>query len=459
MKHRRIQNRKRYVKGSRGFALPLAMMLGVVILTIAFASIMASQNGRDFAKSRIDSNANFLVAEGAVARTLDQFSSSNNSPLLTLNYDPINPATGKTFLGPDGIINSGDEESVAVNQWAAGTPSNCPSGTASPSISYSGTIGTNPYTFQAYRYDPVKQQGHLLVKGGQVNQTSAIQVTVSIAPSQSTALPGLWIQDNSKSKISGGQLQTDIWDSTCPSNSNSANATSLQSAQAPIPPGNTPVVYKARPGIAFPALPTAGTTPPPASRPGTYALAQITNSTGSLPRSSDTPNNGVLTYHVGNQNSINLSGGSILRLGTGNGTIVLYLDGGINLSGGSSIQLTSGTKLIIYANGDLTLSGGSTTAAIANNSSSANVQIYEYTPSHVDLSGGSVMKMFLFAPQSTVTFSGSSNVAGTIWANSWVGSGSSVITENPLNLSQTEVTGFPGKMQITGVTGWSKVGL
>ena len=454
----RIQRRKRFLKGSRGFALPLAMMLGLVMLAMAFLSVLAAQDGRDLAHSRLDGNANFIVTEGGVARSLDQLSSRNNSKFLTRSYDPINPATGKTFLGPDGILKSGDEESVAVNEWVNAT-NNCTGGATSASIAYSGTIGTNPYTLQAYRYIPAQQQGNLLVVGGQVPQTSAVQISLSIASSSSTPIPGLWIQDNDDSKISGGQLQTDIWDSTCSNNSNSGNVASLQGAQAPIPPSNTPAVYNVQPGVPFPTMPLAGATPPITGSAGTYALAQITNSTGTLPQSGDTPSNGVITYHVGNQTSIKLSGGNVLSLGTGNETIVLYLDGGIDLSGGSSLQLTSGSKLIVYARGKLNLSGGSSTASITNNGSSSNVQIYNYTSDDITLSGGSVIKMFLFAPQSTVTFSGSSNLAGTMWSNAWVGSGSSSITEVPLDLSQTPVTGFPGKMQITGVTGWNKVTL
>ena len=454
----RIQRRKRFLKVSRGFALPLAIMLGLVMLAIAFISVLAAQDGRDLAHSRLSTNSTFIVTEGGVARSLDQLSSSNNSKFLTRSYDPINPATGKTFLGPDGILNSGDEESVAVNEWVSAT-NNCTGGATSASIAYNGTLGTNPYTLQAYRYTPAQQQGNLLVVGGQAPPLSAVQISLSIASSSSTPVPGLWIQDNSKSKISGGQLKTDIWDSTCSSNSNSGNVASLQGAQAPIPPSNTPAVYNVQPGLPFPTMPLAGSTPPITGSSGTYALAQITNSTGSLPQSGDTPSNGVITYHVGSQTSVKLSGGNILNLGTGNETIVLYLDGGIDLSGGSSLQLTSGSKLIIYARGKLNLSGGSTTAAITNNGSSSNVQIYNYTSDQITLSGGSVIKMFLFAPQSTVTFSGGSSLAGTMLVNAWVGSGSSNITEVPLDLSQTPVTGFPGKIQITGVTGWNKVTL
>ncbi|MGB8702168.1 MAG: hypothetical protein WCD18_22355 [Thermosynechococcaceae cyanobacterium] len=452
-----ILNLKQYHQSNNGFALPLSMMLGLVMITMGFASMLVGQNNRDFAKSRSDSNLNTIATEGGVARILVELSSANNSQLLTQNYDPINPDTGKTFLGPDGIINSGDEESVAVDQWADNTSSNCLGGgsVTLPSINYSGTIGVNSnYTLQAYRYDSDKQQGHLLVTGEQGNQKSSVKITLSLAVSSYAKIPGLWLKDNSKSKTSGGELQTNILDSTCPNDSNSSNIASLKGAQAPIPPSNTPVTYNEQPGLSFPTLPTEGLAPPITGSPGAYSLAQITNSTVSLPRSGDVPQGGILTYHVGSQKSIQLSGGNTLSLGTGNETIILYLDGGIDLSGGSSIKLISGTKLIIYARGDLTLSGGSTTAAIENSNLSTDVQIYNYSQGKVTLSGGSAMKMFMFAPQSVVTFSSSSKVEGTIWAQSWVGSGSATLTENSLNLSQAKVRGFPGKIQITGIANW-----
>jgi hypothetical protein len=457
-----MAHRNKWVNNSasahyKGFALPLAMGLGLVMIALATTATIVAQSDRNSSQARVARGANLITTEAGVARILTQLSKPENSPLLTQNYDPVDPATGKTFLGQDGIVNSGDETTVATNEWASSTTSSSCGGTTTsstaPSISYSGTVSSDAtYTLQSYRYDPVKKQGHLLVVGKQGTEKSALKLTLSIEAKSTTVVPGLWIQDNGKSKISGGQLQTNILDSTCSDKYSSKNVADLKTAQVPIPPGSTPVTYIEQAGKPFPDLPIAGSVAPTAGT-GTYSLSQITNSTGSLPRSGDTPHNGVLTYHVGNKDSIKLSGGGDLTVGTGNETIVLYLDGGMDFSGGSSIQLTPGTKLIIYARGDLTLSGGS------NNGSSADLQIYNYTNGKITLSGGSTMKVFLFAPTSVVTLSSTSRVEGTIWSEAWVGTGSPVMQEKGLDLSQTKVTGMSGGQQIKGITEWRKVQL
>jgi hypothetical protein len=170
-----------------GFALPLAMMLGLIMLAIAGTSLLVAQGDRNNAVQRKTSGASLLVSDSAVSRALLELNKPNNGVLLIRNYDPIDPKTGKNYLGADGASKSGDESTTAIDQWTGYDPSGAPCfqqlGRSAPNIALTGTIGTNEtYTIRAYRYDKQNQQGTLLVEGNYKGQTSWVAVTLSITP-------------------------------------------------------------------------------------------------------------------------------------------------------------------------------------------------------------------------------------------------------------------------------------
>ncbi|NCJ07997.1 hypothetical protein GS597_16080 [Synechococcales cyanobacterium C] len=156
------------------------------------------------------------------------------------------------------------------------------------------------------------------------------------------------------------------------------------------------------------------------------------------------------TYRLGGSKSLELSGGTNLTLGTGDQdmTVVLHLDGELVLSGESSIQLKPRTKMVMYINGDATFSGGSSTRP-------EDAQIYVYGKRKVTLSGGSGASLFLFAPDSAVTFSGGSNISGAVWARSWKGSGSSFLIEKNVDPSQLKVM-LPNSQRFESIQSWQR---
>jgi hypothetical protein len=171
----------------QGFALSLAIGLGLVITAIGITTLFVAQNDRLTAYQRKESGSGLFVAEGGIARMLAQFQKPNNSLLLVRNYDTLNPKTGKTYLGPDGVPNSGDEENNVVDQWAgydlSATPCFQAAGVGAPNLVKTGTMGTaGSYTLKAYRYDQAKQLGTLFVEGINRGQESYIAVTVSVKP-------------------------------------------------------------------------------------------------------------------------------------------------------------------------------------------------------------------------------------------------------------------------------------
>ncbi len=179
----------------QGFALPVALGLGIAMLLLGITLTMLAQNDRTTATNRRQAGTSVVVAEGGAARVMAVLSDRHNAILLARNYDPVNPQTGENYLGADGQPNSGDETATAIDEWTGYDPSPLPcfqqAGVTAPNLNFlSGTIGaTGSYTLKAYRYNPAQQQGTILVEGrktttgGTANQPVAIvAITIAVKP-------------------------------------------------------------------------------------------------------------------------------------------------------------------------------------------------------------------------------------------------------------------------------------
>jgi hypothetical protein len=187
----------------QGFALSLAIGMGFVITAIGITTICVAQNDRQTAQHRKESGSGLFVAEGGIARMLAQFHKPNNSSLLTRNYDTINSKTSKTYLGPDGVPNSGDEENTAVDQWTGYDLSAKPcfqaAGIGAPNLAKTGTMGIgDSYTLRSYRYDKTKKTGTVLVEGNHRGQSSFVAITFEIEPTLED-FPGIMMFDHDPS--------------------------------------------------------------------------------------------------------------------------------------------------------------------------------------------------------------------------------------------------------------------
>lgn len=189
-----------------GFALPLAMGLGLVMMALAATATIVAQSDRQTSMLRRDSSSSNLVTEGGIARLLVQLRAPQNSILLGRNYDPINPRTQKNYLGADGTLNSGDEEATAVDQWtnypSTIHPCAATAGVGTPNIAISGSLDNTPgqvheYTLRAYRYNPTTNLATLLVEGrhgisGKPSSNTYIMVKFSVLPAPNY-FPGLLV--------------------------------------------------------------------------------------------------------------------------------------------------------------------------------------------------------------------------------------------------------------------------
>ena len=436
---------------NQGFALPLAVGMGFVMLLIATTLMMRSQGDETTAKVQKNTAQSLTVAEGGIARSLFNLQQQNNGAYLALSYDPINTAVSpqKTFLGPNGILDDGDGETTEVNQWS--DPPNRPPCTPStgsipiPTGLESGTIGTGSsvnYTVKAYRYrDPDgaprsgDETGTLLINGDQSSAKSQVQVTIPIVQSAlSGSFPGLYasnsinLGNNDILRVAGqnGSSANIICkDCVVPPAQCSGNKPTQAGLEAAVGKNNNGVIdgsiYIGNPQL--PPLPTApatacsGTSGPNCSiNLGSFNVSTMAN----LPRPSDVTNRAA--WAISNPTAWGTAvnepyhyvitdmgiGNNVVTVDTSTAPVYLYVSGNVTMNGGGGIAHTGRPA-------DLRLYGK---PADANNSNDQTITI----------SGGSqASRIFIYAPDATVGINGGSNdpdILGAVWAKTWNASGS-----------------------------------
>lgn len=320
----------------RGSVLPMVMGLGTIMMLAGAVLIVQSQQGQSLAKGRTHSGNSLAVAEGGVARTLALLTKPNNTVLLLKNYDPINPQTGTTYLGADGILSSGDEENTAVSNWKdpSSTVPKCgePTGISNVDLPYEGTIGNSGrYKLLAYRYNLREKIGSLLVEGKDGNANAAYILVKVPFSSTYSGFPGLLAIDITLAgrKVIGhnGNVGYERWNSHNPTVTGYALPNSPQRSQylaainssiADNVMGN--IIACVPQAIYFPY------TPPPEAVDlgGINSTRQIANTSGAIE-----------SYRVSN---IILGKNSILTVDTTAGPVHIYVKNHMNLSGNAQIR-------------------------------------------------------------------------------------------------------------------------
>lgn len=158
-----------------GFALPIALMLGVLTVGIGLAMILRSQSDQVTAGSQQQSLRSDWIVEAGLAQTLALLQRPEYRTFLTHSYDPISPITQQAFLGPNGIPNDFDESSVALNEWQSLPTSGanpCQHPASVEALTAPVEFNGGQYRLLAYRYrDPDQipnsgdETGQVLVEG------------------------------------------------------------------------------------------------------------------------------------------------------------------------------------------------------------------------------------------------------------------------------------------------------
>jgi hypothetical protein len=158
---------------------------------LGLTAALVTQTDRTTASARRQIGASLAVAEGGADRVMLELSRRHNSILLSRNYDPINPRTGRNYLGADAIPNSTDETTTALDEWTGFNPSSSScyqqAGVGAPTLNatlpLTGTLGVDGrYTLRAYRYNPRQQSGVFWIEGTYRGQSTALVITVVVKP-------------------------------------------------------------------------------------------------------------------------------------------------------------------------------------------------------------------------------------------------------------------------------------
>jgi hypothetical protein len=325
-------------KNDSGFSLPVAMGMGLVILMIGALLIARSMQSQAISIGRSRSSNSLAIAEAGVARTLAQLTEPNNVILLALNYDPINPDTNKTYLGPDGFPNNGDEESSAVNGWAnpiaGASPCAAATATGTPSISYSGTVGSDgAYTLRAYRYNSATKTATFVVEGRQTTFANAyVAVTISLN-SNGSDFPGVMSMGNTDDFDLKGRAvlgkngnvyynrtfsrRPDLTSSAAPGDANRSQYFNAISTGTDNISGKI-VACTFNPGLSY------------VSPSGAVDLGNINNAGGI------SSNGSGITYYKAKK--INLDNNKVFDVNTTDGPVYIYVGDDITLRGNSKIR-------------------------------------------------------------------------------------------------------------------------
>lgn len=475
-------------KPEQGFVLPIILGVGLVMILLGVMMIERSSQNRIAATAQKAKDQSLVAAENGLTQLQVLFNryrllaTACSNQTLSSFCNSVVPWSNLSEAALDPCSTSSTQPLPLLQDYANQRWQNV---SVNPN---DGQFRLISYQYQLNADDePLGSGTGTLVIEGRVNPDDAIrtattQLKVTFNVTHESGLgnpPGLWIQHNQTTETPDSvQFLTQVRDSTCLGDP--ASSTPVQQLQAQT---QSPYVYQPTPGIPFPDLPTEGSSPP-AAKSGAYTLDSIDNDVMSLPRSTqnasapkdeketstptaetDTNSSGILTYRIQANNglSINLDNpAAILKLGTGSETVVLYLDGGLTVTGGGKIQLVAGSSLIIYAHGPVILASNGTTPAIEQEGtpSSIRTQIYVYSPPppppssppyEVRLSGDALLYLTLLAPTSTVL--SSAQVQGSIWANAWQGSGSAVVKQDPVNISDLKLIWQP---RISPITEWKR---
>ncbi len=417
-------------KSEQGFAIPVAVGMGLITILVATTMMLRSQDDQVTASAQKAAARSLGIAEGGTARTLSSLNKPENAYLLTLDYDPLNPSFNKTYLGPNQIQNDADGETNALNTWTTPPPTGgCSAANRTlPSTLLSDSIGSGNYQIKAYRYAPTTQVGALLIEGIQGDAVSRIQILVPVKQRPAAnSFPGLYasssidLGNNDVLKVVGGtgaNANIICRDCQVPASKLTSECSEGQPTEAGL---NSAIgrksgsivdgkVYLEDPYVPPVPTPPTNTACSTSGVPCTINLggSLVASTTSMLPRSADTSSHKVGTPYHYKLTDLDL-GSNTLTINTTGDPVYIYASGNITLVGtGKIVHAGSPERLMIFGN------PADPTNAIPDQS--------------FTLSGGSTaMNAFIYAPDATVGVNGGSNdpdFQGAIWAKTWNASGS-----------------------------------
>jgi hypothetical protein len=390
-------------RGDRGFALPTALGFGLVILLVASALLLRSQDDRVDASIQRASSSSLNVTEGGITR-LQAFIDANR-PVATYNLSQwLTASTSMTNLS---VCSNPTPATVEAFATAATTWQNI-----DPADASKGQFRLANYTYIA---DNTAQphstpgRGILEVEGRLPDQQSVnrVRITIPVQPGDviGVPVPGVWV-------VTGGTQNNTIEGNML------LNDCSVSPSQVRIT-GDDPrtgLPYQMRhTNIRLPALPTR---PLPAlnSLPSTTIDSNIT-----LPRLTDVP----VTRTVNGQTV----------------QVYEYDVSNLNIANNKTLTITPGRRVTFYLTGNIERGGDIVHSCDGVPASTGcqptNFQIFGYGPtgSYICTNGVGYIDAFILAPNYYAGVAGSGGgqggIRGAVWVGDWSnGSGCGSNTTN-----------------------------
>jgi hypothetical protein len=456
-----------YLRSTKGFALPLAIGFGAMMLLVGTTMIVRSNDDRLISVRQKQTSESFSVAEGGISRSL-ALMNGNYEVLLRRSRDPLNSRTGKTYLGANHISDDGDGETTGIDEWGGITNVPCFDAAGISGALLSGIIGTGTttnYNLLAYRYNAATRTGTMLVRGvgadGQSNAVLQQSVRIDdINSSDPMNFPGLLATDinlgnnDVLGSVAGNVICTSTVECPVPSNQCVAGQPTQDGLRQSIGAQNNGVVQGKIyvKDMTWPPLPQLSP-----SAPRTANLSNINDSL-TLPRPGDTAvtaPDGTEAY-VYNVGSVSLSGNKTLTINSSDKPVYFFLTGNMSMSGNASLNHIPPTDRLQANGGD----GAPERFRIYGNPSDNN----SANDQQLTLSGGAnTANLFIYAPDATTGINGGSSnpdIRGAVWTKKWNGSSSNVaeiqVPDNMPQLLGGVFANFDVGDQTTAATNWTQ---
>ncbi|TRT80622.1 MAG: hypothetical protein EWV83_01625 [Microcystis sp. M_OC_Ca_00000000_S217Cul] len=397
----------------KGFALPLAVLIGLILMVTGITMIMRAQGDQSKViaqKVRADA---LRSSEVGVARVQDLLNSVR--VMARFNSDS-NCDTHGCWKNAEVVTDPSNDLQKHLKKLVDAAPScSNPNDAATLTAKIDELRGLSAdrwvdlgnnryYRVVGYDYNPVSRQGVLTLEGrsrkspeedltniainrdSDDNAASRNRVVVTIpildAPPLAfnrTTVPALWISEGTAddgAKFEGDVVEVVAWPEC-----------DIKQDKIPTPSTGTPP-YKAQVvGVFFPNLPETPT--------GIPSLGDLTSSE-TFPRTGDTASpSGVYEYIV---NNINL-----------------------DEEDDEKITITAGYRVFFYVQGNINGAIGHNCGAKPD-CKPGNLQIYAYSESDsakICLRGDQRLQAFIFAPHYSLGNTGNGNFFGAAWGKNW----------------------------------------
>ncbi|BFM40041.1 hypothetical protein [Synechocystis sp. LKSZ1] len=478
----------RYLNTKRqgGFAMMIAIVLGLVMLVVGVTLLVQSSGNQTKTISKAKSDKAFSIAEAGATQYVDFLNKKANRILLSFddcvatrdaNGSCPDSGTGtKSWSLADNIL-------TAVSNLQGGNA--CTNATGSTAVSTIQTwanannttgwrtIGDGRFKLVGYKYTPdgaansVPGTAVLAVQGingttgtadsanggTQVQMTLRINSNPSSTPPIPQSAPGLW----ARSFSTAADIHANVLDSSGCTSGNTPVSSSLLNYLPSLPLGTLPngnhtpalsgtmgQLVKETNGTPFPPLPYY----PATADANTNTLSNCSGKTaypangdkdadGNTFNSSSPPGTGkVYKYRI--------TGGCTLPSGVtfgsrGDDRVIMYIDSTLDIGNNAKVATSGGTQAKVQwllRTSDLDLGGNSQVGSASPDASTAtNWSFFLYSCTdvactsrksspEVSLRGTSDYYAFIFAPYATADMRGNPKIAGALWVNRFETNGS-----------------------------------